>query len=79
MNSPQTRHTNSHSHSHENFGSFRGIITKLLSEAFYLEDESFESEMQNLDHGLIVPEPTEDYEVKYDQINLIQQFLKLRT
>ena len=79
MNSPQTQHTNSHSNSHESFGGFRGIITKLLSEAFYLEDEYLEPEIQNPDSSLIVPDPTEDYEVRHDQINIIQQFLKLRT
>ncbi len=79
MNSQQTQHTHSHAQSQVNSSSFRGIITKLLSEAFYLEDESLEPEMKNLDHGLVVPDPTEDYEVKYDQINIIQQFLKLRT
>ncbi|MAF79033.1 MAG: hypothetical protein CME63_08485 [Halobacteriovoraceae bacterium] len=64
---------------------FRGVITRLLHEAFYLEDlqeiipeNTFHSEngegiyKNGIDNDGI-------YEDKCDQISFIEQFLKLRT
>lgn len=59
----------------ENQTYFRGIITKLLHEAFYLEEDFVLGTSANDNSDFIVAEPEEDCE----QLSFIHHFLKLRT
>ncbi len=59
----------------QNPNHFRGFLTKLLHEAFYLEEDFMKENTQRLSEDFVVHEPEE----KCDQFNFIHQFLKLRT
>ena len=71
MNSLHTTHANTD----QNPKHFRGFLTKLLHEAFYLEEEFIKESSQELSDDFVVHEPEE----KIDQFSFIHQFLKLRT
>lgn len=75
MNSTHTTLTQTSHQNLESSSGFRGILTKLLHEAFYLEDDFIHTSNSHGANDFIVSEPEEEY----DQLNFIQQFLKLRT
>ncbi len=74
MNSTHTQLTRTQHQSLENCSGFKGMLTKLLHEAFYLEDDFIHTDSQH-SSDFIVAEPEEDH----DQLSFIHQFLKLRT
>jgi hypothetical protein len=75
MNSTLTHHTFVAPELDQNPSSFRGFITKLLHEAFYLEDGLTSQNSPLEEHDFFVSEPEESC----DQLSFIHQFLKLRT
>ena len=79
-----SQHTQQHiQDAHEKTGPFQGLLTKLLHEAFYLEEEfisshkdnSRERKMSRSEYDFLVSEPDD----RQDQISFLQQFLKFRT
>ncbi len=75
MNSTHTHNGHAVSQGLENTSKFRGILTKLLHEAFYLEDDFIHRSACEEESDFLASEPEEDC----DQMSFIHQFLKLRT
>lgn len=75
MNSTHTTSAHASAQSLENKTCFRGIITKLLHEAFYLEEDFILGKTASDNSDFIVAEPEEECE----QLSFIHHFLKLRT